>query len=187
MKFDKNKHKKVYIVISTIALILIVIAALEILGITSLTKNESTEARTTSVQPTADEDFTDGTDRAPNTSSKQEGTVDDNGGDNSSAPPPASQWTTSPSGVITLYTPAANSILSAGDTVSGKTSTPTVSFRLIDSVSGVIAQGELKVINGTFSGTFNFTTKATEGRLDIFSTSADGREQNNIEVPIRFK
>lgn len=129
----------------------------------------------------------EGTDRDPTTPERNEGMVTDNNG-NVGSIPPESQWTTSQTGVITLYAPAKNSVVKKGNTISGKSTASAVSYRLIDDVTGVIAQGQLTVSNGQFSGTFDFNTTASEGRLDLFTTySDDGTESNNIEVPIRFK
>lgn len=150
------------------------------------TSSKAEEAKTTSDAATAQEDFQGGDDRKPNTTSHEEGTVKDTQG-NVGAIPPSTQWSTSQSGLITIYTPAKNTVVATGLIVSGKASVPKVSFRLIDNVSGVISRGELSVINGAYSGVFNFTTTATAGRLDIFSTAADGVESNNITVSIRFK
>lgn len=146
------------------------------------------KAQTTSDAPTAQEDFTGGDDRQPNTQTNTggEGTVSSTNG-NISSIPPQSEWTTSPSGAITVYSPAKNSLLTNGNTISGKATAAKVSFRLIDDVTGVIAQGELPVVNGNFSGKFNFSTTATSGRLDVFNTREDGVEINNVEIPIRFK
>lgn len=142
-------------------------------------------AKTTSTLETAQNDFTGGTDRAPAQSNTNEGTVETNS--SQSSVPDESQWSVSNSGLITVYSPSKNGLLSSGDALSGKSTLAKVSFRLIDNVTGVIIQGDLPVENGTFSGKFNFSTTATEGRLDIFSASPDGVEQNNVELPVRFK
>lgn len=148
--------------------------------------HQEEKAKTTSDAPSAQEDFSEGTERDPNTTQAQEGTVVDNKGDISSIPP-QNQWTTSASGVLTIYTPSKNSVLSNGNSITGKTTASNISFRLIDDISGVIAQGNLPVVKGNFAGTFNFSTEGTSGRLDVFTTDSQGVESNNVEIPVRFK
>lgn len=184
----RSKRKIVYIA----AAVLLVVAAMVILEATNTTnffgKSEiiDTTSKSTSDAPTAQEDFTDGGDRTPaETKPDDEGTVTDRGGNATATP--SSQWSSSSSGELIVYTPTANSILKNGSTLSGKASTSTVSFRLIDNVSGVIAQGELSVVNGTYSGTFQFDTSASEGRLDVFNTRYGGVEYNNVAIPVKFK
>lgn len=142
----------------------------------------------TSTAPTAQNDFSDGDDRRVPNHSKDEGSeaiiTDDQG--NVESVPDKSTWTFSSSGEITLYLPAKNALISSGDKLSGQSTLKNVSFRLIDNVSGVIAQGQLNVVNGKFSGIFDFNTTATDGRLDVFGLKNDGVEFGNIEVPIRF-
>jgi len=165
---------------------------LELTGKTTIFLNRSQHtvdktSKTTSDAPTAQADFSEGDNRQPNTNSdSNEGTLTDNQGSIGSIPS-QNQWTISPNGSITVYTPNANASLASGSVLSGKSVIPKVSFRLIDNVSGVIAQGDIAVINGNFSGTFNFSTNASEGRLDIFNMREDGTEVNNVEIPVRFK
>jgi len=192
----KNKSNKKIIITSTVLVaVLAVCAFLELSGKTSLvldrssnkTKSEE-KAKTTSDAPTAQENFTGGDNREPTTqpSSGEEATVSDNRG-NVGTPPPQTQWTTSPNGAIIVYSPARDTIITNGSTFTGKANSDTVSFRLIDNVSGVIAQGQISVVNGNFSGKFNFSTTASVGRLDIFNTKPDGVEMNNVEIPVRFR
>lgn len=199
-KVRKNNKKKILLII--IPIVVATVAAFGILEASGKThffgndtqkngkksnEDKDRDARTTSDAPTAQEDFTGGNERQPNSTDKaSEGTVTSTDG-NISTIPPQGQWTTSPNGVITVYSPANGEITTNGSTISGKTTVLRVSFRLIDDVSGVIAQGDLPVVNGTFSGTFSFSTTGKEGRLDVFSTQHDGTEINNVEVPIRFR
>lgn len=185
------KSKKLYIFLSV--LLVAVFCILELSGKTSfILENRKSnmpqeDAKTTSTLPTAQSSFTDGDSRVPaNTSNTNEGVVTDTQG-GSVSPAPESQWSVSSTGFITVYSPARSGVLKTGDTLSGKASTPSVSFRLIDDVSGVIAEGRLSVKDGMFSGKFDFSTSGTEGRLDIFSTLTNGKEENNIEIPVRFK
>ncbi len=190
---SKGKKSKVKKNIAIAILILILAAAsafsLEKKGIIDLYKqkiNTPPEEKTTSEAPTAQEDFTEGGAREELDTKRNEGTVTDTGGDINQTPAELNGLV-SPNGRITLYTPSKNSLFMSGNSVSGKSSFDKVSFRLIDNVSGVIAQGDLSVVNGSFSGVFDFKTAASEGRLDIYSVTPEGVEQENIEVPIRFK
>lgn len=124
--------------------------------------------------------------RTPSTQVSNEGSLTDNQGTIQEIPD-ENLWITSPGNVIALYNPQYNSILKSGDLVQGKSTSNLVSFRLIDSVSGVIAQGEISVVNGNFSGSLNFNTTADEGRVDVFTLNPDGTESNNLEVPVRFR
>lgn len=153
--------------------------------------NESAEeatdnAQTTSTTPTAQSDYTSGNDRPVSNQDKNEGLVVDNHG-NVGNVPSEDQWTSSNSGQITVYFPAQNALLADGDSLSGSSSLSEISFRLIDSVSGLIAQGQITVVNGKFSGTFDFNTSANEGRLDVFGVASDGTEFSEIEIPVRFR
>jgi len=146
------------------------------------------DAKTTSLAPTAQEDFTDGDKRTIQETNKDKGdaTVSDNQGSITKITNP-SEWMTSSSHEITLYSPAQNQIVRNGDYISGESSLNIVSFRIIDDISGVISTGQLSVVKGKFSGTISFSTTASSGRLDIYGTRDDGGEFSNVEVPVRFK
>lgn len=143
---------------------------------------------TTSNTPTAQSNFTDGDDRQPgNTLQEGEGAAQIK--DNSATevtPTPSDQWTTSNTNEISVYSPATNATVKNNSTISGQSTLPVVSYRLIDAVSGVIGQGSLRVVNGKFSGTISFNTNASEGRIDIYATRDDGTEYSNIEIPVTF-
>jgi hypothetical protein len=145
-----------------------------------------TDAKTTSTAPTAQENFTGGDNREARSQPQNEGTATDTGGIITEQPA-QDAWSVSSSGQITLYSPSKNSLFQNGDVISGASTLSTVNFRLIDDVSGVIAEGSLGVVNGKFSGKFSFSTTGTNGRLDIFSIDTGGIENNNVEVPVRFK
>jgi cytoskeletal protein RodZ len=190
-KVNNSKiNKKLLLLIGAITIFL-AFALLEITGASSIFFNRSektndTEAQTTSTAETAQSSFTGGDDRQPNRSQKQEGTATDQSGA-IQAIPPENQWSKSNDGVISVYSPTKNQIVQNGQIVSGASTTSTVSFRLIDDVSGVIIQGSLNVVEGRFSGSLNFNTAGTNGRLDIFNSATDGTESSNIEIPVRFK
>jgi hypothetical protein len=147
-----------------------------------------TETQTTSEAPSAQSDFTDGDEREPgNTISENEGSaiVEDTGGRDSQNA--NSNPITSSSGQITVNQPSKNSTIKTGQVLSGTSKLDSVSFRIIDSISGMISTGKLQVVNGKFSGTMKFDTNAGEGRIDVFGTKEDGREFSNINIPVRFE
>jgi len=145
-------------------------------------------AKTTSTTPTAQSDFNSGEQREPGNSIKEsQGT----GGIFQTTNPTMAVDTTNPTesktGEITIYSPQKNTEVKSGVMVAGASTLAKISYRLIDSVSGMIAQGELTMTNGKFSGNLNFITTAKEGRLDIYATRADGAEYSTVELPLRFK
>lgn len=197
MAYVKNKQtthtKRSYTIPLLVVLVLIIGAAA---GFFVMKRNDSRTSSSNGSDvkvpdqekiKTAQPDFTDGGDRdvVSDPDKKGNGEVTDNQGV-IDAVPDQSQWSRSSTGAIAVYTPAKNEKLVSGQKISGESSAGNVTFRLIDNVSGVIASGEIAVVDGKFSGTLNFTTSATEGRLDILTFTEDGREANNVEIPIRF-
>lgn len=192
---NNNRPKKQLLIIGFIAVVLVVgvLFLLEKKSIINLYKQKmpaatKEDAKTTSPTPTAQEDFQSGDIREPGS------TLDENRGSGGIADTSGSLSgidTTNPvvsaTGEISLYVPRKQSTMTSGHTVAGASSLKTVSYRLIDSVSGVIATGELQVINGKFSGKLDFKTSAKEGRLDIYASRMDGTEYSNIEIPLRFE
>ncbi|MBA3758775.1 hypothetical protein H0X10_04075 [Candidatus Saccharibacteria bacterium] len=189
-KFKKTSNQKTLLIIVGVVLallvLLIVLEKTKVINLYSKKQPTSTEAKTTSTAPTAQADFSDGDERLIADTSRNEGIIKDTGG-NLTDIPAESQWQKSSDGKITVYTPGKDSVVKNGDTLSGSSSLSQVSFRLIDDVTGVIAQGTLSVVNGNFSGSFDFSTTGTNGRLDIFNSSPDGIESSNTEIPVRFK
>ena len=188
MRVTRTKNKKV---IASIVLILVLAAGT---GVYAYMRNNDSdyvygpdEARTTSEEPTAQPDFTDGTDReAGNSLNEFEGSggiTDSNGADSSDT----SQPIVSDTGEITVYLPHKNSLIKPGQEVSGTSKLSKVSYRIIDDLTGMIGTGELKVVDGKFSGKLQFDTGAKEGRLDIFGTKEDATEFSSVEIPVRFK
>jgi hypothetical protein len=114
-----------------------------------------------------------------------QGTASDTHGQ-SSVGTSASQWTQSQSGLITVKSPSYGSTIKSGDQLAGSAQENQVQFRLIDDQAGVIAQGFLSVVNGNFSGTLNFTSHGSTGRLDVFTTGPAGDEVNEAQVPVKF-
>jgi hypothetical protein len=122
----------------------------------------------------------------PGGSSAQGGAIDKNG---SSAASTSSNTkpTVSESGAISLVNPSPNSSLGSGSSISGNATVEKVNFRLIDNDTGVVAQGQLNVVNGSFSGILNFRHQSSSGRLDVFNYSSDGAEINEIQLPVALK
>lgn len=190
------KNKKSIIIISIIALLLLLAGGWFTLSVQkehTKIRNQATKdmAKTTSEQPSAQENYTstendDNKSLPGNTLGENRGsaTVQDNGGSGSTQ---IASPIVSTTGEITVFSPGMNSLVKSGQSISGESKLSRVNFRIIDSISGVIASGELAVVNGKFSGTTSYTTNAKEGRIDIFGTKADGTEFSNIEIPVRFQ
>lgn len=142
-------------------------------------------AKTTSTAQTAQNNYSGGTNRpTSNGGASQGGIVDEKGQTTETA---TGTPTSSSSGNITLNTPSASQLLATGDTLAGTAEVDVVQFRLIDSQSGVIAQGTLQVVNGSFAGKLQFQAYSTTGKLDVFSYDTTGKEINNVSVPVQFK
>lgn len=191
--FSSPKSKKIFIIIITVFALLVTLVVLEKMHITNFyTKkppSSSGEDKTTSTAPTAQEDFTDGDDREAGNSLHEDegnGTVEDQNGA-SSGSSNSSSWVSSPGGEITSHSPVPNSVIKTGAIISGTSTLPRVNFRLIDNVSGVIAEGSISVVGGNFSGKLNYNTSASEGRIDLYGAKNDGTEYGNVEIPVRFK
>lgn len=99
---------------------------------------------------------------------------------------PASQWTASSSEIIIIHKPSNDSTIKDGAVLSGTASVENVQFRLIDNASGVIASGPITVSGGKFSSVLHFTPHSSSGRLDVFSTKADGSEINEVQLNVHF-
>ena len=98
-----------------------------------------------------------------------------------------SQWSTSSSRLITVKAPIRGSTFQSGDTVTGATSVASqVQYRLVDDQSGVIAQGSISVVNGNFTASLNFKASSSTGSLDIFSADQNGKETNEVQIPLNF-
>jgi hypothetical protein len=100
---------------------------------------------------------------------------------------PSNLWVQSSSGAITLKQPVSGSTIASGIEVSGSANVDKVQYRLIDNDRGVISQGFINVVNGSFSATISFNGHGSQGRLDVFSTNVNGAETNEVQVPVTFK
>lgn len=196
----RNPLTKRNIVIAA-AFIIVLVGGLFILektGTTDLIKNPSflkktnanknQDAQTTSTAPSAQSDYTssDTTKDAGNTLNEnrgQAGASDTSGQSSSNTSSPR----TSSTGEITVYLPLDNATVKSGQEISGTSTLPQVSYRVVDSISGVIGEGTLNVVNGKFSGSLSITSNATEGRIDVFGTKSDLTEFSNIKIPVRFQ
>lgn len=186
--FKNKKNIILLLIVLASVLLLFILEKGQIINLYSSPSPNADEAQTTSNEKSAQADFSDGDENKDpgNTIRENQGTanVSDSGGTPSTD---TSKPTESKTGEIKLFLPHANSVISSGQEISGTSSLAIVSYRIIDNVSGVIASGELRVVNGNFSGNIGFNTSANEGRIDVFGVKEDGTEFSNIEVPVRFK
>ena len=115
------------------------------------------------------------------------GGVVDKNGQTSGSLPPSSQWVSSTSGNITLQQPSPNTTVKSGDTLGGLAKVSSVQFILTDNSVGLIAQGNLSVVNGKFSGTLQFTPHAGSGKLEVYHPNpANGAEEDIITIDVNF-
>jgi hypothetical protein len=186
MKISKlNKSKKINrIIIPIVFLILVIFILLESTGSTRILSSLTGSNPVNTTDP-SQSDFTGEKEKEVLYNNKEEGVVSDTKGKVDTTPA-EDEWITSADKKISVYSPTANSILSSGSILSGQSTANIISFRLIDNISGVIAQGKISVVSGKFSGVFNFKTAATEGRLDVFFANDNGSESSIIEIPVRF-
>jgi len=141
-------------------------------------------AKTTSKQSSAQSDFTGGGKHESSANSGvTQGGATDNKGDKSAVQ--GETGTSSASGAVSVVSPTQNGTLSSGDTIRGTaTGASQVQYRLVDDNVGVVAQGALNVVDGTFSGTLQFEAHAKTGRLDVFTFNAQGQETNEVQLPV---
>ncbi|HUD10508.1 MAG TPA: hypothetical protein VMR28_02425 [Candidatus Saccharimonadales bacterium] len=121
-----------------------------------------------------------------NTTTDKGGVIDQNGQATGSLPP-SSQWVSSTSGIITLQQPSPNTTVNSGDTLSGLAKVNDVQFILSDDSVGLIAQGNLTVVNGKFSGILQFTPHSNGGKLEVYYPNpTNGAEEDIIEIDVSF-
>jgi hypothetical protein len=146
--------------------------------------NTKPVAKTTSKQASAQSNFTSGNahENSTNTGVTQ-GSATDNKGDASATQ--GETGTSSASGVVTVVSPAKNGMLTSGDVIRGTAAgARQVQYRLIDDNVGVVAQGGLDVVNGTFSGKLQFKAHASTGRLDVYTLNEQGQETNEVQLQV---
>lgn len=119
---------------------------------------------------------------------RNQGTVKDNNGQSTDSTKSApAQWIQSQSGVITVKEPIAKSFIASGFVLSGSATTiEKAQYRLIDDKAGVISEGSVNVVGHNFSGSVNFKSFGTSGRLDVFSVDVNGKELNEVQIPVKF-
>lgn len=117
----------------------------------------------------------------------QGGAIDNNGNAGSGTLPPKSKWNVSNDGNITLQLPSSGDTLASGDRIVGLAKVDRIQFMLQDDSAGLLAQGELSVVNGKFAGELRFGSKGHTGRLDVYYPDpATGAEKSLLEIPVKF-
>lgn len=178
------KNKKI------LALLLPVLIIGGVLLYVRVTKDEPQSvdtATTTSKLKTAQAAFGQGEKRPTGSGTgNQGGAIDQKG-----IPPSESSSTGSPvsseSGAITLTQPTDGNSLTDGSIIYGSSSLSSVQYRLVDSETGVLAQGSLTVVDGKFSGKLQFKPQSSFGKLSLFSfDTSTGAEVNRLTVKIKF-
>lgn len=99
---------------------------------------------------------------------------------------PSDSGISSSSKNITLYNPAKNQHIKSGDVITGKANVQTVYYRINDDINGMISNGQLKVVDGKFSGVINVNTRAKNGTFEVYSFNAEGQEVNNISIEVAY-
>lgn len=175
---------------SKVAVILIIVAVMAIAAGTAFyfyKKRQNNDAKTTSTSKTAQEDYQEGKAReSAQSGGASQGGVTDTSGTTQQPPADTSVGTTSTSGAITVWQPVGGSMIGTGETIRGKASVPVVQFRIVDDQVGVIAQGELKVVGGVWSGIMNYKSRGQTGSIQVFSFNDQSVEENNISIPVTF-
>ena len=191
----RENNKKYKVLFYLLGLIVIIIAGWGIINYTNVHKSASTpnnksNNKTSIRKKTPISSPNNSTKKSANTNSGQKvvGGVISTSGQNSSNSSTAStnSATSSSSGLITLIQPSSNSTISNGAIIYGTSKLSEVGYTLIDNRVGIISQGSLSVINGVFSGRMLFTPQSTTGRLDVYSTNAQGVQSNEIEINVNF-
>lgn len=178
MRYQKKSNSSKYILVLLTSAILLTVGTF--FGYQVL-KNEEV--------PVSDPTFSNGTEREVYTSPERNGGVIDTSEENKDEVDISDEenWLQSESGKILLIEPKENAIFTSGSTIRGMAEVDKIHYRLIDNRIGVVSTGRISVVNGRFSGVFEFDSAGTEGRLDIFSTLDSGAETNVIEVPIKLR
>lgn len=184
MSHKKSKTKKAIIVTVLMVLLIVAVGAF---GLWEHHNKSNSKNNSQFVAQTHSTITTPPTQHSISNSSSgagQGGVIDQNGKSSNSTS--ETQSTTSSSGNITLYQPSKNELVSPGATLSGIAKISKVQFMLIDNESGLLAQGQLNVVDGKFSGLLQFKAQSSAGRLDVYSSNGTGAEINLIEIPVKF-
>jgi hypothetical protein len=178
MKNKKSFFKSAYFYILALTIVLIaVLAIFELTHVTDFYHKKSSDNHTSQTANSA------------NSNSNQQGGATDTSETTTDTTIVTNQsdWTPSASGVITLQQPIDGATLKTGDTIRGIATVESIQYRLEDNRMGVIAQGNLSVVDGKFSGILQFTPKGTNGTLDIFTFDpSSGAEINHADINVKF-
>ena len=184
----KNKRNNKLYTIGTIIVALILVGTFYEIGHKTSQNNtaDSTSKHITAntSQPTSQPSASQTPSIATPTNS---GGVVDKNGQSVSSLPSSSDWTTSSSGNITLQLPTANQTLQSGDSITGLANVSAVQFILKDDSVGQIAEGNLNVVNGKFSGTLYFTPHSESGELEVYYPNPNtGAEEDTVSIDVNF-
>lgn len=182
-------HKK----IKSKKLVIMIIVIIAVLGVGGYFGfqiiQKANQPKTTSRSVTAQSNYTSG-DNKTNSSSNdasQGGATDNNGKVSGDQTTIESDWKKSDSGVVILKEPIGGNTIKSGDEFSGTASgLDSVEYRLVDDTAGVIAQGEVSVVNGSFSGNLQFKPRSSSGVFKVYSFNAQGQEINSSEIEVKF-
>lgn len=143
--------------------------------------------QTTSHEKTAQNDYTGGDNRPSHEGTgTNQGGATDNKGDKTAIPDEIGA--VSSSGVLSVVAPVSGGSLGSGDTLRGTAKgIARVQYRVIDDQVGVVAQGSLQTVNGTYSGTLHFDARSTSGRVDVYSYDSQYQEVNEVQIPVTLK
>lgn len=183
--------KRKILIFSLICIVVLALAALEITNTTHWlhkspmvsipSKPITSLPRQSSAKTTADNKTPAGSSFSQQTGTDEKGKIPN------AVPTDPNKWLMSQSGMITVKLPTANTLFKSGDKVFGSSKVSGIQYRLIDDQSGVISQGHISVVDGNFTAAVHFTAHGITGRLDVFSADDNGRESNEVQVPVNFK
>lgn len=186
----KRSHKHLYILV----VLVVLIATVAILEVTNTThffhKAATVSSPSTPVTKLSTKTSTNNgsKNQAPASTINQGTDTDKNGqAPSSGVSTDPTQWSTSSSRLITVKAPLRNSTFQSGDTVTGATSVASqVQYRLVDNQVGVISQGTINVVDGNFTASISFMPYGSGGNLDVFNTDPNGKEINEVQIPLNF-
>jgi hypothetical protein len=189
-KNKRSSKKKVLLAFLLILVAAMVVVGLEVTNTTHIFHKSAivrapAKPITTLASPSTS---TTNTVKAPSASNAidQGGPSDENGQVPAGTPTTPDSWSKSASGVITVKLPTLNQTFQNGGTITGVASVSQVQYRLSDDQVGVISQGPINVVNGSFTATISFKPYGTSGRLDVFTTDSTGKEANEVQIPVTF-
>jgi hypothetical protein len=182
MKYPQKTNTKKYL----LALLAILLIAGSVYAYFALDNADDSARQDEPESIVADPEFNEGTEREPMATPQRNGTISEDGESDDEEIDYSLEPIVSDSGEISVMTPQPDDRLAAGDKLAGTANVNQVHYRLIDNHIGVIASGSLSVKDGKFSGTFDFESQGSQGRLDIFSYNEDGVEENQVEINVRF-